>query len=96
VKGVVLSPRAQADIEDIWNYTAVNWGSRQAELYVRQLQSSIEAIAQDPALGRSCDEIRPGYRKFPAGTHVLFYRVKRRGIDVVRILHARMDFNRHL
>jgi len=44
----VLSPRAQADVEDIWNYTAENWGEPQAERYIRQLQEAIEAVAADP------------------------------------------------
>jgi toxin ParE1/3/4 len=92
----VLSPRAQADLEGIWDYTASRWDAKQAELYVRQIQSAIERIARDPRLGRPCDDIRAGYRKFPAASHVLFYRLTDRGVDVVRILHSRMDFDRHL
>jgi toxin ParE1/3/4 len=53
-------------------------------------------VAADPHRGRCCDEIRPGYRKYPAGSHVLFYRLLPDGIDIVRILHRRMDFERHL
>ena len=33
----VLSPRAQGDIEDIWEHTAKRWGFDQAEVYTRQL-----------------------------------------------------------
>lgn len=94
--GFVLSPRAQADIEEIWDYTVANWDRRQAEIYIRQLQSTIEAIAQNPRLGRPCDEVRVDYRKYPVGSHVLFYRVTDAGVDFVRILHGRMDFDVHL
>jgi toxin ParE1/3/4 len=52
-------------------------------------------LAADPRLGRTCDEVRPGYRKYPVGSHVVFYRIARGGIDVARILHQRMDFERH-
>ena len=92
----VLSPRARADLADIWDYTATRWGAERAEHYLRQLQACIEAAAVEPRLGRSCDDIRSGYRKYPAGSHVLFYRVLGNGIDVVRILHGRMDFGQHL
>jgi toxin ParE1/3/4 len=92
----VLSPRAQADLEDIWAFTTNRWGLTQAEVYIRQIQSSIETVAAAPALGRACDEIRSGYRKYRTGSHVIFYRLTDGGIDVVRILHARMDFGRHL
>jgi len=91
----VISPRAQADIEEIWRYTVKNWNVEQAERYIRMIQAEIEQIASDPAQGRACDVIRAGYRKSP-GSHVLFYRLTDRGIDVVRIFHQRMDFERHL
>jgi toxin ParE1/3/4 len=40
--------------------------------------------------------VRPDYRKYPSGSHVLFYRLTDDGIDVVRILHERMDYERHI
>lgn len=93
---IVLSPRAQADLEAIWNYTEEHWSADQAEHYVRAIWTAIEAIASDTRKGRACDDVRPGYRKYPAGSHVLFYRTSDAGIDVVRILHERMDFEQHL
>ena len=53
-------------------------------------------VAADPRKGSACDDIRAGYRKFPVGSHVLFFREVDSGIDIVRILHSRMDFARHL
>jgi len=92
----VLSPRAQSDLDEIWDYSAANWGDDQAESYARQIQAAIELVANDPRRGRPCDDIRPGYSKFAVGSHVLFYRRIETGVDVVRILHQRMDFDRHL
>ena len=91
----VLSPRAQADIEDIWTYTVKHWTVDQAERYLRLLQTEIEDLASDPLRGHACDEIRSGYRKGRAGSHVIFYRVEDHRINVVRVLHQRMDFERH-
>jgi toxin ParE1/3/4 len=92
----VLSPRAQADIDDIWTYTVKRWSVDQAERYLRLLQTEIGDLASDPLRGRACDEIRPGYRKGRAGSHVIFYRVDDYRINIVRILHQSMDFERHL
>lgn len=92
----VLSPLARADLGQIWDYTEQRWGANQAETYLRRLQAAIELVAADPDQGRRCDEIRPGYRKHPAGSHILFYRLLPDGIDILRILHRRMDFERHL
>lgn len=92
----VLSPRAQSDLDEIWDYTAEHWGVEQAENYIRLLQRAIESVAGDPRKGRPCDEVRAGYRKYHAGSHMLLYRNAKAGIDIVRILHSRMDFEQHL
>jgi len=91
-----LSPRAQADLEEIWQYTAKRWTIEQAETYVRYLANHFSIVAGYPEIGMTCHDIRPGYYKFPAGSHVLFYRIIDSGINIVRILHQRMDFARHL
>jgi toxin ParE1/3/4 len=92
----VLSPRALADLDEIWDYSVENWGAEQAERYIGEIRKAIETLERDPRRGRSCDEVRPGYRKYPAGSHVIFFRLAEEKIDVIRILHQRMDFDQHL
>jgi len=91
-----LSPAAQSDVAEIWDFTARNWGIDQAEAYIRRIKSAVLTIAEDHRLGRSCDYVRTGYWKYAVGSHVLFYKVDQSGVDIVRILHAHMDFERHL
>ncbi len=92
----VLRPRAQRDIEEIWDYSARTWGIDQAELYLRQIQDTLRLLAGQPDLGRSCDDIRPGYKRHATGAHIVFYRTLDDGVDVVRILHQRMNVEDHL
>jgi len=92
----VLKPRAHADLDEIWDYTADRWGLEQAETYIRRLWKDIQTVADKPSLGQECAVVRPGYRKYPSGSHVLFYRLADDGIDVVRILHERIDYERHI
>jgi toxin ParE1/3/4 len=92
----VLSPRAQVDLDQIWDYTAERWGFEQAESYIRRLWEDIKAVATRPAIGRACPEVRAGYYKYRSGSHFLFYRSVDNGVDIVRILHERMDFAGHL
>jgi toxin ParE1/3/4 len=92
----VLSRRAQSDLNQIWDYTETRWGIDQAEIYLRQLWQHIKIIAARPTSGRACPEVRAGYYKYRSGSHFLFYRITGDGVDVVRILHERMDFERHL
>jgi toxin ParE1/3/4 len=90
-----FSPKAQSDLDSIWNYSAENWGLDRAEAYIRQIQGACEALYADPRLGRRCDDIRPDYLKIASGSHVLFYREQSEVIEIVRILYETMDFERH-
>ena len=93
----VLSPRARRDLSDIWDYSAEQWSVAQADRYVRLIAEVCEGLASGHITGRSADTVRAGYFRHPVGSHVLFYRARRRGgIEIVRILHRRMDIERHL
>jgi toxin ParE1/3/4 len=88
---------AERDLEDIWLYTFENWPVEQADRYQNQIMAAIEGLADGSRQGRAIDDIRPGYRKLAVRSHLLFYRSTDTGvIDVIRILHQRMDVSAHL
>lgn len=91
-----LTPAAQQDLSAIWDYTTEQWDSQQAEIYMNEIRAVIERIAEAPARGRRCDYIREGYRRYSIGSHLLFYVERSESIDVIRVLHQRMDVTRHL
>jgi toxin ParE1/3/4 len=87
-----LTRKARADLRDIAIFTAERWGVEQRNLYIKQFDDTFHLLATSPLMGKSCDEIMPGYRKFPQGSHVIFYKSGRSSvIEVVRILHKGMD-----
>ncbi|PRZ42715.1 toxin ParE1/3/4 [Antricoccus suffuscus] len=96
MKAYRLTPAARHDLSGIWDYTAEHWDQAQAEKYVLEIKAAIERIAADPERGRSCDEIRRSYRRYGIGSHLVFYRESTDTVDVIRILHQRMDPTRHL
>jgi toxin ParE1/3/4 len=97
VSRYLLSPAAAADLEEIWDYSRDRWSIEQADEYLRELQRAVERAAASPRIGHPIDEIRKSYLKLSAGSHVLFYRtIEPDGIEVVRVLHQRMDPYRHL
>jgi len=93
---VVLSPKAKADLSDIWDYTLAEWDIDQAEKYVRELWTAMQDQALDASTSADISDVRKEYRKIRSGSHVIFFKLTGDGIDVVRILHQRMDFERHL
>ncbi|WP_316252022.1 type II toxin-antitoxin system RelE/ParE family toxin [Paraburkholderia sp. 31.1] len=53
------------------------------------------ALARGLKTGRICS-VRAGYWRYTAGSHVIFYQDTDHTLDVIRILHQRMDVDRHL
>jgi len=96
MRPLIFPPRAARDIDEIYDFTAGRWGRLQAGRYIGQIRARCKSLAGGKAAGWDASAIRPGYRRLPAGSHVIFYRVTGDMIEVVRILHARMDFGRHL
>lgn len=90
-----LTPAAQRDLSDIWDYTEEHWDARQAETYTGELRAAIERVAEQPERGSPCDDVRINYRRYPVGSHLIFYIETELGINVVRVLHQRMDPTRH-
>lgn len=94
----VLSKKASNDLGQIWYYTLETWSEEQADRYFHDLIQSIDYIADNPdTAGRSYEEVRHDYRGFRSGRHIIFYRILKNGkVRIIRILHERMDFGRHL
>lgn len=92
-----LSNKAKEDLVGIAHYTERTWGRDQRKLYLRQLDSAFHALARNPALGQPSDEIKLGYYKHPEGRHLVFYRLgNNSAIEIIRVLHKRMDVVQHL
>ena len=87
--------RAEADLLDIGEYTLRTCGKTQTARYIGELEVWCQTLADNPALGRPCGDIRPGLRRLEHGKHVVFYRQEPTGILVSRILHQRMLPDRH-
>ena len=91
-----LSPRAQRDLDGVFDYTVAQWGLPQALRYTDLIEAACAALAAAPLQAPGCAHIRPGYRRRGVEQHVIYFRPTRYGIAVVRILHHRMDAARHL
>jgi len=86
-----LRPEALADLEEVWLYTAREWGIDQADRYVASVIARIEAIAERPNSGSPISETLMGYRKVRSGHHLAIYRATKDEVIVVRVLHERED-----
>ena len=96
MRAIDRHPRARRDLIEIWFYTFDQWGGEQADHYLRGIDAAIRQLAENPFLGADFGHVRKGIRRHSAGRHRIFYRVNRQTIEIVRVLHASMDFQDHL
>ena len=87
-----LTRGARAGLKAIARFTEKRWGRVQRNIYLQQFDDTFHMLAEAPATGTKCDEIKTGYRRFPQGSHIIFYTVgDDRVVQIIRILHNSMD-----
>lgn len=97
MKNYILTRKAEEDIREIWNYTAEEWDKEQAENYLSGLEDKIIRASETPeAIARDRTEIEDGYMSFLYESHVVFFKRKLDQIEVIRVLHQRMDIPKRL
>ena len=96
MKPFALTQKAKADLKEIAKFTMKRWGREKRNLYLKEFDTAFFLLAERPSIGKSCDEIREGYRKFPQGSHIIFYKqIDKTSINIIRILHKGMDVDIH-
>ena len=81
-----LSNLAQSHLRKVKNYTVENFSELQWRNYKDTLLSGFQMLANNPGLGRSCDEIYPNGFYFPIGKHTAYFTKEDDFILVVAVL----------
>jgi toxin ParE1/3/4 len=99
MKQARFSPKAEHDLDDIFNFIAAD--NPEAAQYVRQnILNSADLLAQYPELGRRIRNASPRHSQIrwfvipKFHNYLIFYQPFRETIVVVRILHAAQDWTR--
>jgi toxin ParE1/3/4 len=92
----IISKEAIADLDEIWYYTVEKWSVEQANRYYDLIFQEIDYICKRPHSGMPLDDIRKGYRVSKVKSHLVFYKVVAETIEIIRILHQRMDIENRL
>lgn len=87
-----FTAQAECDLEDIVDYTVEHFGSAQAHLYIDGLQT----LAENPDMGSVRGDASQSLLSFPYISHVIYYLKDSQGITIIRVLHPRMDVERHI
>lgn len=79
-----------------WDFTEEHWHVSKAQKYIREIQWQSSVLRRTTDRGRLREEKCEGYRSYSVGSHVVSYVQHTSDVEVVRILHQRMDIGRLL
>ena len=94
-----LSDPAEADLAEIWNYSAERWDVEQADRYIDALVSRFVWIIENSALWKPRPDLAEGLYSYPQQSHVIYFRACSDApdlIEIVRVLHGRMEPDKHI
>ncbi|PQQ26439.1 type II toxin-antitoxin system RelE/ParE family toxin [Photorhabdus hindustanensis] len=86
-----FSELADEDIFHIARYTIQQFGQNQARRYHDELKRTFELLATSPWIGRECDWVCAGMRRFEFKKHSIYYMLQDGDIFISRIIHQSMD-----
>jgi toxin ParE1/3/4 len=87
MREIRLTNSAQLDLLDIWLYESAK-STEVADRQIDEITSTYEKFLDFPEMGRSRDELFPGYRSFPKDQFVIFYRLITEGVEIIRVIHG--------
>jgi toxin ParE1/3/4 len=91
MRKVRFTPAAKEQLKSIWQYAFETWGEQKADAYLAEIEAKLNVIAENPARERERPEIKPGYHSIKVNRHIIFCLLGKEHIDVIGILHERMD-----
>lgn len=85
------SKKTDQDIKHLTKRSIADFGEHQTDKYLSGLEQCLQLLAENPNLGRTCDELRQGYRRHEYGSHIIFYRKRKNDIFITTIIHQSRD-----
>jgi toxin ParE1/3/4 len=86
-----VSKDANADLDEIFAYWAVQASSEIAERLIDEITDRFWLLGQFPGAGRPCPELAPGLRSFPVGKYLIYYRKTARSVEILHVFHGARD-----
>lgn len=87
---VLWTPIAKDDLIEIGLYIAED-SEDSAFGMMDTIQEKCRILSENPAMGRTREELAPSIRSFPVEAYLIFYQALKDGVEVIRILHSARD-----
>ena len=88
--GVLFTPLAETDLEDIGDYIAQDNPAR-ALSFIQEIRAQCQKIGKSPLAYRARPELGDEIRSCPFGHYMILYCPQAPDVLIVRVLHGAMD-----
>ena len=87
----VLSPAAEHDLHDIWEYIAQDSASA-ADRVIARIRDEIRSLAEMPTMGHHRDDLPDlTLRVWTVYSYLIVYRPESQPLEVIRVIHGMRD-----
>lgn len=90
---ILVTPLAQEDLGDIWDYVAES-GVERADRLLDLIYEKCQQLAEYPEMGRARHELLMNLRSLTVKNYVILYQPTAEGIEVLRVLYGARDIHR--
>jgi toxin ParE1/3/4 len=87
-----LTPRAEADLQDIWLSIALD-SQRAADGQISRIMEKIYVASEFPLMGVARPELSKTARILIAGNYIVIYEPLAAGLKVVSVVHGARDLS---
>ncbi|ELE9734933.1 type II toxin-antitoxin system RelE/ParE family toxin [Enterobacter kobei] len=94
MKEIELTPKAEEDLEAIWDYSFRHFGVIQADEYIGRIAAVFEVLATHD-IGTRRPELGENICTLPVAQHMIYFVSSRSVVTIIRILSQSQDTARH-
>ncbi len=87
-----LLPAAEADLSDIWDYTAARWSLNQARIYASGITDLLSLLCDQPEVAQHNGNTVPPVRVHRYQSHIVIFTADDSLLEVIRVVHARSNW----
>ncbi len=92
----VFSNEAENDLVEIYRYGFITYGENKADLYIEALKEKCQFLTDIPNFCPDRNEFNLPVKIHHHKKHLIIYIVETDYILIVRVLHERMDIQKHM
>lgn len=91
MSGYVLSPDAEQDLNDIWDFIAAD-SIDAADRWIQKLFGAFVALAEHPQMGHRREDLTAyPVRFWPVGSYLVIYRAGSESLEIVAVTQGSRD-----